>query len=90
MERERLEVLQEYPAVPVHYRLREARRPGGVEYPERVVERDLLELDGPRAAAARGRPSRSASGHRPSGLADHDRPLDARDRAPDVVDHVGL
>ena len=44
VERERLEVLQDDAAVAVHDRLRQAGGAGGVDHPERVRERHLLEL----------------------------------------------
>ena len=44
VERERLEVLEDDAAVPVHDRLRQPGGAGGVDHPERVRERHLLEL----------------------------------------------
>ena len=44
MEGERLQVLEHYPAMTLHDRLRRSRRPGGVENPERVVKRNERHL----------------------------------------------
>ncbi len=44
VEGERLEVLEDDPAVPVHDRLGQPGGAGGVEHPQRMIERHLLEL----------------------------------------------
>ncbi len=57
-----LELLEQDPALAVHDRLRQARRARGVEHPQRVVERHLLELSAValvRARAARSRAFRA-------------------------------
>ena len=45
VEVEHLQHLQQDPAVPVHDRLRQPRRAGAVQHPQRVVERDLRERE---------------------------------------------
>ena len=53
-----LQVLEQDPALAVDDRLRQAGRPGRVEHPERVVERQLRELEVGRGGGSQSPPSR--------------------------------
>ena len=94
MEGERLEVLEHDPAVAVHDRLGQARGARGVDHPERMVERHLLEL-GLALAGGQVLPAREppgAGGSHRAGRADqvhHDHRGQARQGGHHVVDHLG-
>ena len=94
MEGERLEVLEHDPAVAVHDRLGQARGARGVDHPERMVERHLLELGlaltGGQVLPARE--PRGAGGSHRAGRADqvhHDHRGQARQGGHHIVDHLG-
>ena len=95
VEAQRLEVLEEDPAVAVDDRLREPGRAGAVEHPERVVEGDVRE--GERLVLALGQevvPGVASGAPRaaaPVEVGQDDRPLEAaasRPAAPDDIEPV--
>jgi hypothetical protein len=87
MQRERLEVLEQDPALTVHQTLRQTRGARGVENPERMLERELGEFErrGLRCELRPRHPRRgSCRGHVRPQIRKHDRGGDARQMALDL------